>query len=108
MRIESNAKKQVSFDLVLNSPHDTETQVQQDGQLLMTGQLGARKERGLIGPWEGEGTKFAAKVENIGDDALSFIDKAKNDEDPFFMYLAFNAPHDPRQSPKEYVEMYPI
>lgn len=25
---------------------------------------------------------------------------------PFFMYVAFNAPHDPRQSPKEYVDMY--
>ena len=24
-------------------------------------------------------------------------------DDPFFMYLAFNAPHDPRQAPKEYV-----
>ncbi len=24
------------------------------------------------------------------------------------MYLAFNAPHDPRQSPKEFVDMYPL
>jgi choline-sulfatase len=24
------------------------------------------------------------------------------------MYLAFNAPHDPRQSPKEYVDKYPV
>ena len=24
------------------------------------------------------------------------------------MYLAFNAPHDPRQSPKEYVDKYPL
>jgi len=24
------------------------------------------------------------------------------------MYIAFNAPHDPRQSPKEYVDMYPL
>ncbi len=28
--------------------------------------------------------------------------------DPFFMYLAFNAPHDPRQSPKEFVDRYPL
>jgi choline-sulfatase len=27
--------------------------------------------------------------------------------EPFFMYVAFNAPHDPRQSPKEFVDMYP-
>ncbi|MEM9141462.1 MAG: sulfatase-like hydrolase/transferase, partial [Bacteroidota bacterium] len=33
--------------------------------------------------------------------------KVKVSEDPFFMYVAFNAPHDPRQSPKEFVEMYP-
>lgn len=67
MRVESDRKKQVSFDLVLNSPHKTVTQVQKDGQLLMTGQLGSRAERGLIGPWEGEGTKFAAKVKMIVD-----------------------------------------
>ncbi|MCL7762555.1 sulfatase-like hydrolase/transferase [Polaribacter sp. Z014] len=26
--------------------------------------------------------------------------------DPFFMYLAFHAPHDPRQAPKKYLDMY--
>jgi choline-sulfatase len=26
---------------------------------------------------------------------------------PFFLYLAWNAPHDPRQAPKEIVDMYP-
>ena len=26
---------------------------------------------------------------------------------PFFMYVGFNAPHDPRQSPREFVDMYP-
>ncbi len=26
---------------------------------------------------------------------------------PFFMYVAFHAPHDPRQAPREFVEMYP-
>jgi arylsulfatase A-like enzyme len=46
--------------------------------------------------------------EVLADDALGFIEQAKNDPDPFFMYLAFNAPHDPRQSPKEFVDMYPV
>ena len=46
--------------------------------------------------------------EVLADDAISFIEKAEKDENPFFMYLAFNAPHDPRQSPKEYVDMYPL
>jgi choline-sulfatase len=26
---------------------------------------------------------------------------------PFFLYLGFNAPHDPRQSPQEYLDLYP-
>ncbi len=46
--------------------------------------------------------------EVLGDDAIAFLDSAKNSENPFFMYLAFNAPHDPRQSPKKYVYMYPL
>lgn len=46
--------------------------------------------------------------EIVADDAENFISQSNNSEDPFFMYLAFNAPHDPRQSPKEYVDMYPL
>jgi choline-sulfatase len=26
---------------------------------------------------------------------------------PFFMYVGFNSPHDPRQAPKEFVDLYP-
>ena len=33
---------------------------------------------------------------------------AKESANPFFMYIAFNAPHDPRQAPKEYVEGKPV
>ena len=46
--------------------------------------------------------------EVLKDDALGFIDTASKKDKPFFMYLAFNAAHDPRQSPKEYVDMYPL
>ena len=46
--------------------------------------------------------------ELVKDDAVSFIDSAAQKEKPFFMYIAFNAPHDPRQSPKKYVDMYPL
>jgi len=56
------------------------------------------------GYWEG-GKHW---TEVLGDDAIAFIDSAKTKENPFFMYLAFNAPHDPRQSPKEFVDMYPL
>jgi len=43
----------------------------------------------------------------LRDDARGFIEQAAQREEPFFMYLAFNAAHDPRQSPKEYVDRYP-
>lgn len=53
-----------------------------------------------------EGGKHWSEV--IGDNTIDFLDSAKTSENPFFMYLAFNVPHDPRQSPKEYVDMYPL
>jgi arylsulfatase A-like enzyme len=53
-----------------------------------------------------EGGKHWSEV--VGDDAIDYLDMAKKSENPFFMYLAFNAPHDPRQSPKKYVDMYPL
>jgi len=35
------------------------------------------------------------------------LNRAAKRETPFFMYLGFNSPHDPRQSPKEYLDRYP-
>jgi arylsulfatase A-like enzyme len=46
--------------------------------------------------------------EVLGDDSVEFLENASRSDKPFFMYLAFNAPHDPRQSPKEYVDKYPL
>jgi len=40
--------------------------------------------------------------------SISHIEAAAKQEKPFFLYLASNAPHDPRQSPKEYVDKYPL
>ena len=45
--------------------------------------------------------------EVLGDDATEFLEQATTRDKPFFMYLAFNAPHDPRQSPKRFVDLYP-
>jgi arylsulfatase A-like enzyme len=56
------------------------------------------------GYWKG-GTHWS---EVLGDDALAFLREASKRDKPFFMYLAFNAPHDPRQSPKQYVDKYPL
>ena len=46
--------------------------------------------------------------EVLGDDAVDYLEHAAGQDKPFFMYLAFNAPHDPRQSPKEFVDKYPL
>ena len=53
-----------------------------------------------------EGGKHWSEV--LKDDAIHFIEEAGKKNDPFFMYLAFNAPHDPRQSPQEFVDKYPL
>ena len=57
----------------------------------------------LGGYWKG-GRHWS---EIVADDATSFLKIAEKADEPFFMYVAFNAPHDPRQSPKEYVQKYP-
>ncbi len=53
-----------------------------------------------------EGGKHWSEV--LKDDALGYIETAKNKDNPFFMYLAFNAPHDPRQAPQEYLDQYDL
>ncbi|MBS0192039.1 MAG: arylsulfatase [Phycisphaerales bacterium] len=42
----------------------------------------------------------------LGNDAVRYIEKHSKST-PFFMYLAFNAPHTPYQAPKEYVDRFP-
>ena len=40
--------------------------------------------------------------------AVDFLaNGAARRDKPFFLYIGFNAPHDPRQSPKEFVDLYP-
>jgi len=46
--------------------------------------------------------------EVLADDGIAFLNQAAASDKPFFMFLAFNAPHDPRQSPQEYVDRYPL
>jgi alpha-L-fucosidase 2 len=67
MRLESDREKQLSFDLLLTSPHASESVALEGDKLLMTGQVGPREERGLIGPWDREGTKFAAQVQVLAE-----------------------------------------
>ena len=53
-----------------------------------------------------EGGKHWSEI--VAEDAIDYLDVASREAKPFFMYIAFNAPHDPRQSPKEYVDKYPL
>lgn len=53
-----------------------------------------------------EGGKHWSEV--LADDGIAFLEQASNHQEPFFMYLGFNAPHDPRQAPKKYVDRYPL
>lgn len=48
--------------------------------------------------------------EVTADDTIEFLKQRgrATDENPFFAYVAFNAPHDPRQSPQEYLDRYPV
>jgi choline-sulfatase len=64
-------------------------------------------DRSLGGFWEGG--KHWSEV--TADDAVSYLEKGmgktKGATQPFFMYVAFNAPHDPRQAPESFVAKYP-
>ncbi|REE00187.1 sulfatase-like hydrolase/transferase [Marinoscillum furvescens] len=54
------------------------------------------------GYWEGG--KHWSEVTR--DDALDYLDMAGQSDRPFMMYVAFNAPHDPRQAPQAYQDLY--
>ena len=58
----------------------------------------------LHGFWRGG--KHWSEV--TADDAIESLAAAAQQPDPFFMYIAFNAPHDPRQAPQEYLDRYPL
>jgi arylsulfatase A-like enzyme len=74
-----------------------------------------RPKQGQVDTWKAadslnggfwEGGKHWSEV--IKDDALDFLNQSGEKEAPFFMYLAFNAPHDPRQSPQSFLDRYPL
>jgi arylsulfatase A-like enzyme len=60
-----------------------------------------RREGGF---WEG-GRHWS---EVVADEAIGFLADASQGEAPFFLYVAFNAPHDPRQAPSSYLDRYPV
>ena len=50
------------------------------------------------------GEKFSTEL--FTDSAVQFIENY-DETDPFFVYLSFTSPHDPRTAPGEYATMYP-
>lgn len=47
--------------------------------------------------------------ELFADLTINYLMNRDNQKDkPFFAFVAFNAPHDPRQSPKYFVDLYPV
>nr|NIP96743.1 sulfatase-like hydrolase/transferase [Akkermansiaceae bacterium] len=51
------------------------------------------------------GERFYA-TDAITDYALHFMQRARGDEKPYFLYLSYNAPHFPLQAPKETIDKY--
>ncbi|MFI3278824.1 MAG: sulfatase-like hydrolase/transferase, partial [Rikenellaceae bacterium] len=43
-------------------------------------------------------------TDDFTDKTLDFIDKSVKTDDPFFIYLAYNAPHTPLQAPQKYLD----
>jgi len=62
----------------------------------------------LTGHWRTVDGEIVHSSKLWADTAIDYLeDHVTQSEDPFFMYVAFHAPHDPRQSPKKFVDMYP-
>lgn len=60
------------------------------------------------GHWLDRDGKVVHSSEFWADNAIGFLNGIGSKSDnPFFMYVAFHAPHDPRQAPQEYLDMYP-
>lgn len=71
--------------------------------------------KGETDKWTPDNTKYGGYWEGgrhwsevAADEACGFIDKASGEDKPFFLYVAFNAPHDPRQSARQYLNLYPV
>ncbi len=48
----------------------------------------------------------AHSSERWADAAIDHLGEASKGDRPFFVYVAFHAPHDPRQAPKQYLDVY--
>jgi len=46
-------------------------------------------------------------TDEFSNEAVSFVERHQNDSNPFFLYLAYNAPHTPMQAPEKYLKRFP-
>jgi choline-sulfatase len=87
------------------------------GRAVHEGGMAPIRKGGQWKPWLtdfGEQIKWKKEQKNqhtseaFADAAINYIEQkdARNNK-PFLMYVAFTAPHDPRQSPQSYVDKYP-
>ena len=63
-------------------------------------------DRTMSGYWEG-GKHWS---ELTAEETIDFLRQREKADDgkPFFAYVSFNAPHDPRQSPQNYLDLYDV
>jgi arylsulfatase A-like enzyme len=54
---------------------------------------------------DGQARTSGEHGKSIVDEAIDFL-RGKKDDRPFFMYLAFEGPHDPRVAAKQYLDRY--
>ncbi|MCA9417722.1 MAG: sulfatase-like hydrolase/transferase [Candidatus Omnitrophica bacterium] len=74
------------------------------------GNTWAPDDTSLDGHWrKQEDGSIVHSSELWADASIEFLERhAEESDDPFFMYVAFHAPHDPRQSPTRFIDMYPL
>jgi choline-sulfatase len=56
-------------------------------------------------PGAKEPVKHSARI--WSEDASAYLRNRAAQTGPFFLYVGFNSPHDPRQAPREFVDRYP-
>jgi len=58
--------------------------------------------------WKGEQPdRIEHSASVYADKVVEYLRSPARGGKPFFAYVGFNCPHDPRQSPKEYLDLYP-
>ena len=103
----------INGTVLLNDPKNTS--IIKRKYFKLRGMLGSKNNNDYRKGWKPDDVKLGGhwikdnenkhSSEIITDSAIDFINK-KSKRKPFFMYVAYFAPHDPRQSPSNYLNEY--